>query len=220
MKNKKVFVSWSGGKDSALSLYLAKKRKADVCFLLNMMNSTGRVSRSHGITPYLMKKQAEALGISLIQKRTSWNRYEENFKKVLSNLKKNGVEGGIFGDIDTQEHRDWVERVCRESGLDAHLPIWNSPREKLMKELIRTGFRAVIVVVNSDYLGEEWLGRELDNDFLKSIKKCENVDICGEKGEFHTFVYDGPVFNKPVEFAFGKKVVWNQYRFLELKEKV
>jgi diphthine-ammonia ligase len=217
MKNKRVFVSWSGGKESMLSLFRAQKQGADIRFLLNMANTTGRVSRSHGIPAALMQEQADAMGIMLVQGRASWNSYEQEFKKALKEFKKKGIEAGVFGDIDLDAHRGWVERVCSECSLTAYLPLWQGSREELMNEFIGSGFKAVVVTVNADYLGKEWLGREIDRAFVDEIKRLGNVDICGEKGEFHTFVYNGSVFKEPVCFAFGRKITTKNYRFLELR---
>jgi len=217
MKNKRVFVSWSGGKESVLALFRAKNQGADIRFLLNMANTTGKVSRSHGIPAALMQEQADALGIPLVQGKASWNSYEQEFKKALSKFKEKRIEAGVFGDIDLDAHREWVERVCSECSLTAYLPLWQGSREELMSEFIGSGFRAVVVVVNTDYLGREWLGREIDESFVDGIKKLGNVDICGEKGEFHTFVYDGPSFKEPVRFTFGKRISTKNYSFLELR---
>ena len=217
MKNRKVFVSWSGGKESVLSLFRTQKQGADIRFLLNMANTTGRVSRSHGIPAALMQEQADAMGITLVQGKASWNSYEQEFKKTLGEFKEKGIKTGVFGDIDLDGHRGWVERVCSECSLRAYLPLWQGSREDLMNEFIGSGFRAVVVVVNTDYLGKEWLGREIDRAFVDEIKRLGNVDICGEKGEFHTFVYDGPIFKKPARFAPGRKIKRNNYSFLELR---
>ncbi|MBU4305078.1 MAG: diphthine--ammonia ligase [Candidatus Omnitrophica bacterium] len=211
----KAFVSWSSGKESCLSLFRTQK-KLQVEYLFNMAAEDGRHSRSHGIGSDLIQSQADALGLALIQRNSSWPDYEETFKKTLVGLKEEGVTAGVFGDIDVQAHRDWVEGVCGFAGIKAVLPLWQEQREPLVREFIDAGFRAVVVCVNSRYLGREWLGREIDDKFIADIKKTGTSDIAGERGEYHTFVFDGPLFKKPLKFSAGEKRQDNEYCFLEL----
>jgi uncharacterized protein (TIGR00290 family) len=219
-KYRKAFVSWSGGKDSALACYNAiKNEKVKVAYLLNMLSENGTHSRSHHLSVALLKAQAEAMGIPIVQRQATWGGYEEEFKRALAILKEEGIQTGVFGDIDVQEHRDWVERVSSESGLTAILPLWQRSRESLMDEFITAGFKAVIVAVKLECMGSEWLGRKLDSQFAEDMKRLPQVDLCGENGEYHTFVYDGPLFKKPVVFATGEKILENKHCFLELKIK-
>ncbi|MCK4468240.1 MAG: hypothetical protein KAU60_07795, partial [Desulfobacterales bacterium] len=155
----KAFVSWSGGKDAALSYYRVMK-DFHVTHILNMVAENGEISRSHGIRTSVLRLQAEAMDLAIVQPRSSWETYEAEFKKALSDLKDKGVEAGIFGDIDLEEHREWVERVSRESGMEAVLPLWGEKkRGNLIEELIETGFEAVVVASRKDLLRQEWLGR-------------------------------------------------------------
>jgi uncharacterized protein (TIGR00290 family) len=188
----------------------------DVLYLLNMKNTSGHYSRSHGIRSSLLEKQGESMCLSLIQRRASWRSYEHEFKKALKSLKNEGIEAGVFGDIDLEPHRQWVERVCQETGLKPILPLWNENRQKLIQEFITSGFKAVILAVKSEVLSPQWLGREIDVDFLRDIKKMANIDPCGEKGEYHTFVYDGPIFRNPVSFSYGRITLRKKYCFLSL----
>ncbi|MBI4844898.1 MAG: diphthine--ammonia ligase [Candidatus Omnitrophica bacterium] len=213
----KAFVSWSSGKESCLALYRAKK-DYDVKYLFNMMSEDNKRSRSHNIAVELIRQQAQCLGIELVQKSASWADYEDVFKNLLKEkFFKEDILTGIFGDIDVQEHRAWVEKVCAFAGMKAVLPLWQQKRESLLKEFIGLGFKAVVVVVNSDYLSDRWLGREIDMSFMRDLKEQTTADVCGENGEYHTFVYDGPVFKKPVQFKRGKKIKNDNYWFLELK---
>jgi len=212
----KAFVSWSGGKETSLACYRAMQKGFEIRCLLNMVSEDGEYSRSHGIGADLLRAQAEAIGSPIVQRKTTWNTYEEEFKKAALDLKKEGIEAGVFGDIDVQEHRDWVERVCNEVGINALLPLWKGERVELLKEFIQTGFKAIIVATNSDFLGKEWLGREINGEFIEGLKAIGDVDLCGERGEYHTFVYDGPIFKKSVEFIIGKKVLKDKHWFLEL----
>ncbi len=236
----KAFISWSGGKETSLSCYRAMRDKdIEVSYLLNMVSEDGKHSRSHGIGSYLLKLQAEAIGIPIIQKATSWQNYEDEFKKIVLNLKREGIKTGVFGDIDLQEHRDWVERVCRDIGIKPMLPLWKERREKLLKEFIKTGFKALVIATKSNLLNKEWLGREINEEFIKelkclgpvrnrlpkatavsSVRISNGVDLCGEKGEYHTFVYDGPIFQKSVEFITGRKILKEKHWFLEIIPKM
>ncbi len=215
----KAFVSWSGGKETSLACYKARQDKnLKVKYLLNMVSEDGRHSRSHGVSSALLRAQADAMGIPIIQRKTTWESYERVFKRAVSELKKKGVKIGIFGDIDLQEHRDWVERVCKEIEIKPLLPLWKEDREELLKEFIRIGFKAIVVATKADLLGKEWLGRKIDEEFIKDLKKLNGVDLCGEKGEYHTFVTDGPLFKKRIEITKSKKVLRKNHWFLEISE--
>lgn len=216
IKNTQAFCCWSGGKESALSFYKAQKLGIDISCLVNMLSEDGKHSRSHGICSDLLRLQAEAVGIPIVQRRTTWKSYEDEFKKAVSGFKEEGIQAGVFGDIDLQEHRDWVERVCKEIGIKPMLPLWKEKREELLQEFIQAGFKAIVVTTKADPLGEEWLGRELNNEFIEDIKALGSIDLCGEKGEYHTFVYDGPIFKKPVEFKVGNKYLKDRHWFLEI----
>ncbi|MBT9129747.1 MAG: hypothetical protein DDT42_00006 [candidate division WS2 bacterium] len=211
----KAFCCWSGGKESSLSFYKARKSGINSTYLLNMVSEDGEYSRSHGIYSDLLRLQAEAIGIPILQRRTTWEDYEEVFKEAVSYLKQERIQAGIFGDIDLQEHRDWVERVCKESNIKSKLPLWKWKREELLEEFIQIGFKAVVVATQSDSLSKEWLGREIDEEFVADLKEMK-VDLCGERGEYHTFVYDGPIFSRPVRFMLGKKIQRGKNHFLEL----
>lgn len=225
----KAFVSWSGGKDSALACYrMMKQPGIEVAFLLNMLAENGEYSCSHGLRASLLQEQAKAMapmpihrraaeigaipttvhqkkikvgmGIPILQRSASRKDYEKEFKRAISDLKAQDVRAGIFGDIDLQAHRDWIERVCRERGIEVFFPLWEAPREALLEEFISAGFKSRIVATHPASLGPEWLGCEIDRDFMRKIKALPHIDPCGEKGEYHTFVYDGPMFYFPVSF--------------------
>ena len=213
-----AFVSWSGGKDAALSCYRAMNDFRITC-LLNMVDEDGRFSRSHGIRTDVVRLQGEAMGLPVLQRRCSWETYEAEFKKALSTLKDRGIEAGIFGDIDLEGHREWVELISRESAMEAVLPLWGeTSRETLLKELIDSSFEAVIVAVKRDVLGPQWLGRSIDLDFIRDISKVTGVDSSGEEGEYHTLVVSGPIFKKRLSIVKSEKVTRNQHCFLDIVE--
>jgi len=143
-----------------------------------MVAENVQISRSDVIRTGVLVLQAEAMDLTIVQPTSSWETYEAEFKRALSGLKDKGIEVCIFGDIDFEEHREWVERVSRESGLEAVLPLWGEKnRENLIKELIETGFKAVVVATKKNLLGPEWLGRRIDRDFVWDISKIKGVDI-------------------------------------------
>ena len=212
-----AFVSSSGGKETVLSSYKAMRDMGvRITHILNMISEDGTKSCSHGIRSGLLRSQAEAMGIPIIQKSTTPKTYEAEFKKAVAELKKEGVVAGVFGDIDFQPHRDWVERVCDEAGVKAILPLWGREREEILEEFIGAGNKTVVVAVKSDMLGPEWLGRNLDRDFVRDLKGLDKVDLCGEAGEYHTFVISGPIFKKSIKLLKTKKIRTNTHCFLDI----
>ena len=214
-----VFTSWSGGKDSTLACYRAVTGGLKVRYLLNMVTEDGERSRSHGLSAEVLQVQSRAIGIPIVQRQTTWDNYEAEFKDVLLSLKRDGIEGGVFGDIDLDEHRQWVERVCGETDITPHLLLWGERQESILRDFIDCGFEAVVVATKADMFGEEWLGQEIDLDFLKRLeeqRKMKDFTLCGEAGEYHTFVTDGPLFNQRIEIRETQKVLRDGYWFLEI----
>lgn len=213
----RAFVSWSGGKDCMLALYRELKHmNLEISYLINMCDIDGEHSRSHGLKKSLIKQQAEAIGIPIIQAETDFNNYETNLKEVIQKLKIEGISAGIFGDIYLKVHRDWIERVCSDLDIATVFPLWGCDTSHLLKEFIDEGFKAFTVAVNSDKLGKEWLGRELNSYFYSEITKLNNIDPCAENGEYHTFVYDGPIFRYNVGFTKGPTSLRDNHFFLDL----
>jgi diphthine-ammonia ligase len=210
----KVFASWSGGKDCCLALNRAIADGFEVRYLANTITADGRRSCSHGMLASVIAKQAQALGIPIVQQPTTGDNYRAQFIKMLHAFKQEGIEGGIFGDIDFNAHREWIEGVCRETGMTPYLPLWLEDQHKLMEEFIGAGFIAVIVAVKADFFGPETLGKVIDRNFLDSLP--ENVTPCGEAGEFHSLVIDGPVFKKRLEITSSQKVTRGDHHFLEI----
>jgi uncharacterized protein (TIGR00290 family) len=192
----KAFFSWSGGKDSMLALHRALAAGDDVQALLAMFDETGERSRSHALPPQLLQAQADALGIALVMRNAAWRTYEAVFVEQLRAFAAQGITRGLFGDIDLQPHRDWEEKVCAAAGIEAVLPLWQASRRALVDELFALGYRARVVTVDARYLDASFCGREFDAAFVADLP--EGVDACGENGEFHTFVFDGPRFAHPV----------------------
>ena len=213
----KAFASWSGGKDCCLALHRAVAGGLDVRYLANMVTGDGDRSRSHGISAAVIKKQSEAMAIPILQQRTVDDDYEAQFIKVLKVFSREGIGAGVFGDIDFNAHREWIERVCKEAGMTPHLPLWGEDQKKLMEEFIDAGFTAVVIAVKAELLGEEVLGQKIDRGFISRLEKMDkDITPCGEAGEYHTLVIDGPLFKKRLEITEGRKVTRGAHHFLDI----
>lgn len=194
----KAFCSWSGGKDSAYSLYLSQTMGIKCVYLLTMLDETGLRLRSHGVPKELVLAQSRALDIPILTVSTSWESYEKNFREALFFFRDLGIECGIFGDVYLDEHRLWVERVTQEGGFKSLLPLWRKEEKEIITEFFNAGFRAIICAVRVEELLDH-LGEDLSLNFLSKLKGL-GLDPLGENGEYHTFVYDGPNFREKVEF--------------------
>lgn len=209
--------SWSGGKDSCFACYRAMCRGYDISCLVNFISKKYKRVSFHGTESKLIQLQAEALGLPLLQKETTGNGYEQEFKEAVRSLIPKGIKGMIFGDIYLQEHKDWVERVCGELGIEAVEPLWGEEPERILLDFINRGFEAIIVSAKVDLFGEEWIGRKIDRDFFKYLKE-NSIDICGENGEYHTLVVDGPMFKKKIRITEKKSITREGYWFLDTVE--
>jgi len=216
----RVVVSWSGGKESALACYEAIRDGLEVSYLLNFISQEGR-TMSHGLDPKVIAAQAHAIGIPLIQRKVTWESYEEEFKAAMRELKKHGLEGGVFGDIDIQQHIDWVTRVCGEVGIIPFEPLWGRGEEQVLADFIREKFEAIVVSVKANLFDVDWLGRKVDRDFiedLKALKLKSDFHLCGELGEYHTFVTDGPLFKKRIKLINANKLSEEGHWFLDISD--
>ena len=209
------FCSWSGGKDSCLAMYHAMREGGRPRFLLTMLTEDNERSRSHGLPVTLIRKQALALGIPLVVRATSWDDYEVTFLSALREFKRQGVEAGVFGDIDIDAHREWVEQVCCSATIRPYQPLWKQARRRLLEELFETGFKATIVVVKEGTLDRRFLGKTLDADVVSEIEEM-GIDSSGEQGEYHTVVTDGPIFSAPLHLDMKRQVLRDGYWFLEV----
>ena len=215
----KVVASWSGGKDSAYAYYLATQQGHQVISLLTMMMSEEK-SNFHMIPAGILDAQAEAIGIPLIKKTTSASTYEDDFKAVLRECKAKGAEGLVTGDIyEVAGHEEgWLGRVLKEVGLTPVKPLWMGDTKLIYLAYLKSGFKATVVRTNRD-LSLDWLGRVLDRKFYDDILKLPGVDPCGEGGEYHTVITDGPDFKQKVELQeTEKKRLDNGFGYLEIKK--
>ena len=192
MNNKRqVLFSWSGGKDSSLALYELKNRQIfDIVVLITTVTSDYDRVSMHGLRTRLLEEQAAYLNIPLqkvlISKNASNDEYEFNFNKVLLKYKGTGITQVVFGDLFLQEIKKYREDLLRKIGMECVFPIWKRDTTKLAKDFINLGFKAITVCVDSNFLGEEFAGREFDEQFLNDLP--DGIDPCGENGEFHTLV--------------------------------
>ena len=212
---KKFVVSFSGGKDSILALYRMIKSGYEPVALLITVKKDIDKSWTHGINSKLLNKVSESLQIPLLKVECDVCDYEKEFEKSLIKAKKLGASICVFGDIDIEEHKNWDINRCKNAGIEASFPLWKENREKLVYEFIESGFTTIIKTVNLDYLNESFLGRELTKDVVFEIKKT-GADICGENGEYHTFVIDGPLFKEKVSFENKGVVIERNYGHLNI----
>ena len=201
----KAAISWSGGKDG----YLAFRRvraQFDFTTLITMFDEQAARSRSHGLRPEIIERQAQLLNLQPVVGRASWPTYTDEFVRVLHEARASGVTEVVFGDIFGDQHRDWTEAVCTRAGLRAHLPLWAQPTREILDEFLATGAEARIVTVNSKWLDESWLGRALSAEMLAEFTRL-GVDPCGENGEYHTLVTLAPEFAAPLSLNACGQVV-------------
>lgn len=219
----KIISSWSGGKDSCLAYYKAVKQGHRVSCLLNFISEGTKRGCFHGIDSKLMQAQADAIEMPIFQKEVSpdMKKYEEEFKSAVSDLKKKEkIEGMVFGDIYLLEHQNWVERVCGEIGIIPIEPLWALKPKDIAEEFINLGFKAAVVSAKAGLFDEDFVGREFDGNTVNILVE-KNICPCGENGEFHTFVYDGPIFKKKIKITESGKILkkgfWEHW-FLDIKK--
>lgn len=213
-----AIATWSGGKDSTLATYKALKKGYKITHLANTISQEYRRVRFHGVTAELIQAQADAIGIPLLQTETTAKDYKKEF---IDNVKRGVTEETdalIFGDIHLDDCYQWADVVSKELGLKVLEPLWHMKQTDILQEFINSGFKAVIVSTQDTLLGREWVGRDIDETFLRDIVKIKNIDACGENGEFHTFVYDGPLFEKRLELNKTAVTQRDGYNFLDIQE--
>lgn len=197
----KAFVSWSGGKDCMFAMYhFLNEPENEVACLVHFAQGEVEGSRSHRIGKELMAAQAAALGIPLIREVTDTSSYREHLIRVMRHLKSEGVTAGVFGDIYLEAHRNWIEAVCAETGITACFPLWGRPTEEIVKSFVQKGFKAQIIAVKESTGLRPLVGKQLNPESIAALCALKGIDPCGENGEYHTFVFDGPLFSHPVAF--------------------
>jgi diphthine-ammonia ligase len=213
------FCSWSGGKDSCLALYDAIAMGGKPQQLLTMFSDQGDRSRSHGLPRRVIESQAALIGLPLIIAQASWADYESVFIEAIGRFKVDGVTHGIFGDIDLEPHREWCVKVCTKTELIAYHPLWQIPRRELLDRFLNCGFEAMVISVKQGVLDSSFLGRMLTQDVIAEFESI-GIDACGENGEYHTIVTNGPLFSAPLRLTQTDQVDRDGYCFLEVDLKM
>jgi len=217
----KVILSWSGGKDSALAFYeLEKTESYEIAALLTTVaQECDRISM-HGVQRILLERQAECLGFPLekvfISKDSSNEDYKSKMREVLAKYVDDGVSCVVFGDIFLEEVRKHREENLSKMGMKGIFPIWRRDTRELAHTFIDLGFSAVITCVDSSVLDKTFIGRAFDESFLSQLPST--VDPCGENGEYHTLVIDGPIFNKRIEIVEAVTINREGFWFLDTRK--
>lgn len=214
-KDKKFIASYSGGKDSTLAIYRAMKQGMVPIELVTTYNTDRKQSWFHGIPRQLLDNISKEIEIPITLIETTGEQYTLNFEAYLKAAKEKGAEICVFGDIDLEEHLKWCTDRCLAAGIEAYFPLWKESRKDLVYEFIDSDFKTIITVVDNSRLGQEFVGKILTKTVAAEIEKC-GADICGENGEYHTFAFDGPLFNNPVEFKTGNIINYDNYAIMPI----
>ncbi|WP_046757653.1 Dph6-related ATP pyrophosphatase [Kordia jejudonensis] len=207
---KKAYFNWSTGKDSSLALYyMLQEKEFNIAKLVTTVNKDYERVSMHGLREALLDAQVERLQLPLqkiyFPAEVSMSSYDATMKNATQKLVAENFTHGIFGDIFLEDLRSYREKKLQEVGITGVFPLWKKDTKTLLKEFIHLGFKAITVCVNANLLDKSFVGRIIDEDFINDLP--DTVDPCGENGEFHTFVFDGPLFSSPIEFAIGEKVL-------------
>ncbi|WP_107841051.1 diphthine--ammonia ligase [Metasolibacillus meyeri] len=214
-EGQKFVASFSGGKDSTLALYEAMK-VGQALGLIVVLEEDGIRSRSHGMTIDLITAQAESIGLPVHFAAASWANYEATFIDMLKKMKALGADALVTGDLDMPEHGCWHEKVANIADLQLGMPLWEVDHTEAVERFINLGFETIITTVNLKLgMQESDLGKVLTYDYVQELKE-RGIDPCGEGGEFHTTVIDGPIFKQPIDIQKGEIVRDGDYAFLPL----
>jgi uncharacterized protein (TIGR00290 family) len=216
---KRILLSWSSGKDSAWSLHLLRQRKVfEVAGLLTTFNEEADRVAMHAVRRELVEKQAEAAGIPLWPVFLPWpcpnEQYEKLMAQTCAKAVAEGIEGVAFGDLFLEDVRAYRVKQLRGTGLEPIFPVWGLPTRMLAEEMIASGLRAKLTCIDTAKLEARFAGRDFDAALLSELP--EHVDPCGERGEFHSFVYEGPMFKTCLRVSVGATVVRDQFVFADV----
>ncbi|HOZ80469.1 MAG TPA: diphthine--ammonia ligase [Ferruginibacter sp.] len=209
----KAYMNWSGGKDSALALYkILQQQQYEVGCLLTSVNTVHNRISMHGVRRELLEAQAESIGLTLttveLPEQPSMEDYENLLQEKVTTLKEQQFTHSIFGDIFLEDLRKYREDQLDKAGITGVFPLWKVDTKELMQEFWQLGFKTIIVCVNERFLDKSFCGRVIDEQCIKDFPA--NVDVCGENGEFHSFVFAGPLFKQPIAFTKGE-LVYKEY---------
>lgn len=216
-------MSWSSGKDSAWALYkLQQNTESDLVGLFCTVNKEFDRVAMHGVRVDLLHKQAERIGLPLevieLPDQCSDVQYENIMGRFVKRARDRGIDGFAFGDLFLEDIRNYREKQLEGSGIEPVFPIWGTPTDTLAREMIRSGMRAVITCIDPAQIPREFVGKEFNERFLDSLP--ETVDPCGENGEFHSFVFDGPMFKQPVDIIPGDIIQRDRFVFADFSERI
>ncbi|MFC5590835.1 diphthine--ammonia ligase [Sporosarcina soli] len=215
MKGYPFVASWSGGKDSAMAYYRAVKAGGIPKRVWTMFEEDKERSKSHALPFEVVEAQANQLGVPLMIRGASWSGYEQQFLHAMKECKGAGIDHGVFGDIDLIDHLEWVQKTCAKVGMEAVHPLWMEPRRKILEEFVTVGFEAYVVVVNTKMMPAHFIGRKFTIELMDEMDAL-GIDSCGESGEFHTVVVDGPIFSERVPVVFSGQHERDGYVFLNV----
>lgn len=214
----RILLSWSGGKDSCMALHeIQKSNGYEIVLLTTVTEDYDRISM-HGVRRTLLERQAESLGLHLVKvyipKKSTQEEYELRMKEVLTKHQNEGANSVAFGDIFLEDLRRYREENLYRIGMRGIFPIWRKNTSELIRRFIDLGFKAVVTCVDPKTLDPSFAGRVIDDDFISQLPV--HVDPCGENGEFHSFVFDGPIFEREVKFSLGEVVLRDSFYFCDL----
>ena len=217
MHDKPVLVSWSGGKDSCLALYEIQKTRNVAALLTTVTKDFDRISM-HGVRRILLVRQAASLGLPLyevsISKGATNDEYETQMGAAFAEYRARGVDEAVFGDLFLADIRAYRDALLARHGMRGLYPVWGRDTAAFIRDFLALGFRSAVVCVDPNKLDARFAGRVIDEQFLSELP-CD-IDPCGENGEFHTFVFDGPNFRQPIRFRFGEIVLRDGFWFADL----
>jgi uncharacterized protein (TIGR00290 family) len=218
MNKPKATVSWSGGKDCAFSLFkILQLASYEIVSLHTTINSETRRVGLHGVREELIQAQADALGLPLDKLYLPASQSNEAYENVMTEYyrqcKSDGIDFVLFGDIFLEDLKQYRQYLLAQSGLQVLYPLWNLSTDQIIRDFLDADFKTLICSANGLFFDATHVGRTIDINFVERLPP--NVDACGENGEFHTFVYDGPIFTKPVNLLIGE-VVEKEYSFEKL----
>jgi uncharacterized protein (TIGR00290 family) len=212
---KKITISWSGGKDSALALFrLQQSKQFEIVHLHTVIDQATKRVGLHGVRETLIESQAEALGLKLVKLFLPPSQDHDAYVKLMTDFYQEcaheQISAVMFGDIFLDDLKTFRESMLSKANLEGVFPLWKQASRKLIEEFLAAGFKTVLCAADKKYFNSQHIGSTLDKQFIDEFSQI--IDICGENGEFHTFVYDGPTFKKPVDFSLGS-VASKEYRY-------
>jgi len=211
-------MSYSCGKDSTLALHHMIQQGNEPAALITMFNTAANRSYFHGADVPMLHAYADALKIPFLITPTNGADYHLVMEKSLRKAIALGAKAACFGDIDIEENRAWCEARCKEVGLEAVFPLWQKGRSENVYELVELGYQCLIKSINNTLLPKELLGKIINKEVIDRMKEC-GIDICGENGEYHTLVVDGPIFQKPLAYRTGDLLDFSEYSVIDVTVK-